>query len=76
MKPHFLSRNRTVLVGDLLFIIVCVLGSFVLRVPFGARLYDFRYQILTMIGGGITHKTTGLLSIWFVSTAVGICKHS
>lgn len=49
MKPHFLSRNRTVLLGDLLFIVVCVLASFVLRVPLGARLYDFRYQILIMI---------------------------
>src|SRR5512139_532211 len=35
--------------GDLLLIVVCVLGSFVLRVPLGARLYDFRYQILTML---------------------------
>jgi len=35
--------------GDLLFIIVCVLGSFILRVPLGARLFDFRYQILTML---------------------------
>jgi len=49
LKPHFLSKNRTVLAGDVLFIVVCVLGSFVLRVPLGARLYDFRYQILTMI---------------------------
>ncbi|OGO14531.1 MAG: hypothetical protein A2Y53_00930 [Chloroflexi bacterium RBG_16_47_49] len=56
MKPHFLSRNRTVLAGDLLFIIVCVLGSFVLRVPLGARLYDFRYQILTMIGVALIIK--------------------
>ncbi len=49
MKPHFLARNRTVLLGDLLLIVVCVLGSFVLRVTLGARLYDFRYQILTML---------------------------
>jgi FlaA1/EpsC-like NDP-sugar epimerase len=49
VKPHFLYRNRTLLVGDLILIIVCVLGSFVLRVPLGARLFDFRYQILTMI---------------------------
>ena len=49
MKPHFLSRNRTVLVGDLLLIIVCVLGSIILRIPFGARLYDFRFQIATML---------------------------
>ena len=49
MKPNFLSKNRTVLAGDVLFIVVCVIGSFVLRVPLGARLYDFRYQILTMI---------------------------
>lgn len=49
MKPRFLSRNRTLLVGDLLFIIVCVLGSFVLRVPLGARIFDFRHQILIML---------------------------
>lgn len=56
MKPHFLARNRTVLIGDLLLILVCVLGSFVLRVPLGARLYDFRYQILTMIGVALLVK--------------------
>jgi FlaA1/EpsC-like NDP-sugar epimerase len=56
LKPHFLSKNRTVLVGDVLFIIVCVLGSFVLRVPLGARLFDFRYQILTMIGVALIIK--------------------
>jgi FlaA1/EpsC-like NDP-sugar epimerase len=49
LKPHFLSRNRTALAGDLFFIIVCVLGSFMLRVPLGARLYDFRHQILVMV---------------------------
>ncbi len=49
MKPHFLSRNRTVLVGDLFFIVVCVLGSVLLRVPLGLRLYDFRYQIAVML---------------------------
>jgi len=38
------------LLGDLFLIIVCILGSFVLRVPLGARLYDFRFQILSMIG--------------------------
>jgi FlaA1/EpsC-like NDP-sugar epimerase len=56
VKPRILSRNRTVLVGDLLLIIVCVLGSFVLRVPLGARLFDFRYQILTMIGVALIIK--------------------
>jgi FlaA1/EpsC-like NDP-sugar epimerase len=40
----------------LLFIIVCVLGSFVLRVPLGARLFDFRYQILAMIGVALIVK--------------------
>ncbi len=50
MRKKFLYRNRTVLVGDLFLIIVCVLGSFVLRVNFGPRLYDFRFQILSMAG--------------------------
>jgi FlaA1/EpsC-like NDP-sugar epimerase len=49
LKPHFLSRNRTVLVGDLFFIVVCVLGSIILRIPFGLRLYDFRFQIAVML---------------------------
>ena len=56
MKPSFLSRNRTVLMVDLIFIVVCVIGSFVLRVPLGARLYDFRFQILTMIGVALIIK--------------------
>jgi FlaA1/EpsC-like NDP-sugar epimerase len=43
-------------VGDLLFIFVCVLGSFMLRVPLGARLFDFRYQILVMIGVALIIK--------------------
>jgi FlaA1/EpsC-like NDP-sugar epimerase len=33
-----------------------VLGSFVLRVPLGARLFDFRYQILAMIGVALIVK--------------------
>jgi FlaA1/EpsC-like NDP-sugar epimerase len=37
------------LAGDIFFIIVCVFGSFVLRVNLGARLYDFRFQILSMV---------------------------
>jgi FlaA1/EpsC-like NDP-sugar epimerase len=32
------------------------MGSFVLRVPLGARLYDFRYQILTMVGVALIVK--------------------
>jgi FlaA1/EpsC-like NDP-sugar epimerase len=36
-------------VGDLFFIVVCVLGSILLRVPLGLRLYDFRYQIGVML---------------------------
>jgi FlaA1/EpsC-like NDP-sugar epimerase len=56
VKARILSKNRTLLVGDLLLIIVCVLGSFMLRVPLGARLFDFRYQILTMIGVALIIK--------------------
>ena len=63
MKPDFLFRNRTVLIGDILFIFVCVLGSFVLRVPLGARLFDFRYQILTMLIVALIIKP--LVYYWF-----------
>lgn len=35
--------------GDLFFIVVCVLGSIILRIPFGLRLYDFRFQIAVML---------------------------
>ncbi len=49
MKPLFLSNNRNVLIGDLVFIFVCVLGSVMLRVPLGARVYDFRVQIVVML---------------------------
>lgn len=56
MKPRFLSRNRTVLIGDLFFIFVCVMGSFFLHIPLGARFFDFRYQILTMLGVALIIK--------------------
>jgi FlaA1/EpsC-like NDP-sugar epimerase len=50
VRKKLLFRNRTVLAGDLFLIIVCVLGSFVLRVNLGARLFDFLFQILSMMG--------------------------
>jgi FlaA1/EpsC-like NDP-sugar epimerase len=56
VKPHLLFRNRTLLVGDIFLIIASVLGSFVLRVPLGARLVDFRFQILTMIAVALVLK--------------------
>jgi FlaA1/EpsC-like NDP-sugar epimerase len=37
------------LIGDLFLIFASVLGSVMLRVPFGARLYDYRYQIIVML---------------------------
>ncbi|HSQ17449.1 MAG TPA: nucleoside-diphosphate sugar epimerase/dehydratase [Anaerolineales bacterium] len=50
MTKKLLFRNRTMLAGDLFLIVVCVLGSFVLRVNLGARLFDFLFQILSMVG--------------------------
>ena len=49
MNKVLVVRNRTILAGDLFLIAVCVLGSFVLRVNLGARLYDFRFQIIAMV---------------------------
>jgi FlaA1/EpsC-like NDP-sugar epimerase len=42
-------RNRAVFLGDLLLITAIVPASFVLRLNFGVRLADFKYQIITMI---------------------------
>lgn len=50
MNKKLLFRNRTMLAGDLVLIVVCVLGSFVLRVNLGARLFDFLFQILSLLG--------------------------
>lgn len=50
MNKKMLFRNRTMLAGDLFLIVVCVLGSFVLRVNLGARLFDFLFQILSLLG--------------------------
>ncbi len=49
MKRILLFRNRAVFLGDLLLITAIVPASFVLRLNFGVRLADFKYQILTMI---------------------------
>ena len=49
MKPSLFLNNRNLLLGDLFFIVVCVLVSFVLRLNLGPRLADFLFQILVMI---------------------------
>jgi FlaA1/EpsC-like NDP-sugar epimerase len=49
-------RNRTLLFGDIVFIIISVLGSFVLRVNLGARLIDFLFQILIMTAVAVIIK--------------------
>lgn len=49
MKRQLLIRNRAVFLGDLLLIAVIAPASFVLRLNFGARLADFKPQIMTMI---------------------------
>ena len=56
MKNRLLFRNRLLLLGDLILIVACVLGSFILRVPLGARLYDFRVQILMMFATALIIK--------------------
>lgn len=56
MKQRLIFRNRALLAGDLLLIIAAVLGSFILRVPLGARLFDFRLQILLMVAAALVIK--------------------
>lgn len=56
MISRWILRNRTMLIGDMFFIIVSVLGSFVLRLNLGARLADFVFQILVMIGISLVIK--------------------
>lgn len=56
MKQRIFLRNRMLLAGDLLLIITCVLGSFLLRVPLGARLFDFRVQIIMMLAAALLIK--------------------
>jgi FlaA1/EpsC-like NDP-sugar epimerase len=55
-KQRPLIRNRYLLLADLVLIAVSVLASFVLRLNLGARLADFQFQILTMIGIGLLIK--------------------
>lgn len=56
MKIHRFFRQRTLLLGDLFLIIVSILAAFVLRLNFGSRLADFRYQILTNIALALVVK--------------------
>jgi FlaA1/EpsC-like NDP-sugar epimerase len=50
VQTPLILRNRMLLIGDLFFVVSCVLGSFVLRLNLGARLADFIVQILVMSG--------------------------
>ena len=56
MKRSTFFRNRVLLAGDLFLIVVCVLGSFVLRLSLGLRLLDFALQISVMAGAALLIK--------------------
>src|SRR5574340_1331511 len=56
MRRKFNVRNRYILLGDLLFIVISVLGSFVLRFELGSSFYDYLPFAYWMIGVGIIIK--------------------
>jgi len=53
-KPFL--RNRYVLLGDLLLIVISVLGSYALRFELGAQFFDYLPSALWMIGFGVVIK--------------------
>src|SRR5574340_819287 len=56
MRRKFTVRNRYILLGDLVFIIISVLGSFVLRFELGSSFYDYLYFAYWMIGVALIVK--------------------
>ncbi|WP_299028596.1 nucleoside-diphosphate sugar epimerase/dehydratase [uncultured Thermanaerothrix sp.] len=56
MKTQPFLRNRYVLLGDLLLIVISVLGSYALRFELGAQFFDYLPSALWMIGLGLIIK--------------------
>lgn len=56
MKTKPFLRNRYVLLGDLLLIVISVLGSYALRFELGAQFFDYLPSALWMIGLGVVIK--------------------
>ncbi|KPL84429.1 hypothetical protein SE15_04780 [Thermanaerothrix daxensis] len=56
MKTKPFLRNRYVLLGDLLLIVISVLGSYALRFELGAQFFDYLPSALWMIGFGVVIK--------------------
>ncbi len=56
MKVHPTMRNRYVLLGDMLLIIVAVLGSYALYIEWGARFFDNLPSALYMVGVSLVIK--------------------
>lgn len=56
MRRKFTVRNRYILLGDLVFIIISVLGSFVLRFELGSSFYDYLPFAYWMIGVALIVK--------------------
>lgn len=56
MRRKFTVRNRYILLGDIIFIVISVLGSFVLRFELGSPFYDYLPFAYWMIGVAIIIK--------------------
>lgn len=56
MKTPLRHPNRMLLIGDLFFVIVCVIGSFALRLPLDQRFFDNLEQAFWMIGIALVVK--------------------
>ncbi len=56
MRRKFTVRNRYILLGDLVFIIISVLASFVLRFELGSLFYDYLPFAYWMIGVALIVK--------------------
>ena len=76
MKAQPTIRNRYVFIGDVIFMVVSVLGSYVLRLELGPAFYIYLPSAYWMLGVVLVIKPAHLLLFWPLQETLVICEYS
>ena len=75
MKNKFNIRNRYVLIGDAILVILSVLSAYILRLELIEIFSNYYLSLLWMIGLSLLIKDHSLLFIWALPSYVDLCQY-
>ena len=75
MKNKFNIRNRYVLIGDAILVVLSVLSAYILRLELIEIFSNYYLSLFWMIGLSLVNKDHSLLFIWALPAYVDLCQH-